>query len=256
MIMWSQRNAVVEVERKVISFRQESFNSMFISSAKNRMLLMCGQSEKVLTIWDFDVLNLIEVIEFEYHLVSAVISQNLNFIVVGLSNMTVVCIEFKKKEHRLELTTICKIDLNEHLPKDHLELDQHGISSIGLPSLASGHQLVIATNRGLVFNFDIFQVMSHNFVLPDLSSPKESPNILRNQREDFQTCLSQRGHRQHISKLSDLSDESYNKGLLLWVKKMSKECISMISRLGIRDKLVGLLCQDYSKIVNLSTGSI
>ena len=80
---------------------------------------------------------------------------------------------------------------------------------------------------------------------------KESVNILRNQREEFETSFSQRGRKQHINSISRETEEAPK---LLWKKKISKEGPLQLSKLGVKENSIGILCQEYTKIINTNSG--
>lgn len=45
--------------------------------------------------------------------------------------------------------------------------------------------VTLATNKGIVINFDITTIVLNNVTLAPIISVKESVNILRTQKEDF-----------------------------------------------------------------------
>ena len=45
--------------------------------------------------------------------------------------------------------------------------------------------VALATNKGVIINIDITDLISNNFDLSPVTINKESVNILRNQREEF-----------------------------------------------------------------------
>jgi hypothetical protein len=50
---------------------------------------------------------------------------------------------------------------------------------------ANKRYVTLATNKGIIINLDITNIVSNNFNLTPITVIKESVNILRNQREDF-----------------------------------------------------------------------
>lgn len=56
---------------------------------------------------------------------------------------------------------------------------------------------MVSTNRGTVNTYDISDVIVNRFNLTEVSEPKESVNILRSQKEEFENSYNQRGHTQY-----------------------------------------------------------
>jgi hypothetical protein len=112
----------------------------------------------------------------------------------------------------------------------------------------------VSTNRGTLLNLHLTPLLSAHFALKEPTTPRESVNILRNQREEFENCFSQRGHTQQFR---DLPSEERGEGLieLQWVRKVSDQ-LGALCRLGVKEDAVGVLCQDYSKVVNTNLGDI
>lgn len=94
-------------------------------------------------------------------------------------------IKFTKNEHNLDLKMIDSIDLRQYSGSNDECLDESiviAIKSIHNQELDK-HSIILATNRGVVINIDITHFIFKYFKANRISLPKESVNILRNQRE-------------------------------------------------------------------------
>ena len=68
--------------------------------------------------------------------------------------------------------------------------------------LASKKHVILATNKGIIINLDITALLAIHFTAaPTPTAKKESVNILRNQREDFENSLNQHGRKTKLSQL-------------------------------------------------------
>ena len=93
-------------------------------------------------------------------------------------------IKFTKNEHNLDLKMIDSIDLRQYSGSNDECLDESIVIAIRVihNEELDKYSIILATNRGVVINIDITHTILKYFKVNRVSPPKESVNILRNQR--------------------------------------------------------------------------
>ena len=161
-------------------------------SPRNTLLAAGNIQDKDLSIWNYEVLGLLKVIEMEHPVVTVHFSQHFDLLSIATSDGKVHFLKYIKKEHDLNLTLLQVIDLNNENPTDMV---------LSFSQETNRHECLVTTMSGEMFNFDITNIINQHFTMGE-QVVKESVNILRNQREEFETSFSQRGHRQLINSIA------------------------------------------------------
>jgi hypothetical protein len=80
-------------------------------SNKNNILVAGNTNDKDLTIWDYELLRLYEVLKMSGEITSVLISDAADLIIAATNDMKITMIKFVKKEHCLDLKIVSTIDL-------------------------------------------------------------------------------------------------------------------------------------------------
>lgn len=135
--------------------------------------------------------------------VSAIlISQDVDLIIIATQKLEVSFIKFMKNQHNLDLKLIDFINLVDY-SQTNQSLEQSVVSAIRIihNEQLGKYYLILTTNKGIIINLDITQLILKHYNITAIVPAKESVNILRNQREDYQNSISQHGRKNSLSSL-------------------------------------------------------
>ena len=111
VIAWPERNTEVEEERKTITFKKKQITFMSLSP-RNTLLAVGNSQDRDLTIWNYEVLGLLTVIEMDSPVVAVNFSNNFDLLSIATNDGKVHFLKYVKKEHDLNLTKLQEIDIS------------------------------------------------------------------------------------------------------------------------------------------------
>ena len=138
----------------------------------------------------------------ESEISAILISQDVDLIILATQNLQVSFIKFMKNQHNLDLKLIELINLVDYSQISE-PLEQSVVSAIRIIHNEQHgiYYLILTTNKGIIINLDITHLILKHYNITAVLPAKESVNILRNQREDYENSVSQHGRKNSLSNL-------------------------------------------------------